>query len=502
MSTDKHKARKNLTPSSTPSSSTTKRSIWYSHLFIVIAVGFAVLLSKPTVSPLFASTAKNTPQKVSSNVDFMVQVMQKTGGKNICSPAGFIKGTCMDFENVETENKKISKILSKLVKTTFFKTIKVDLNKPCKLWDSNDFCYGQACSVEGIASTDVPEKWAKKPSSSSKAAPVFGMPSKAATPKQTSDYAVVDDEYGKGEWIDLVANPEKFTGYTGTSANQIWLSIYKNNCFGVAPFIQDDSPFTTNSQLVYPPKQEKRFPAFLQNLATEDNYFSFKPSIPHEINMFYSIISGLHASTSTHICHDYFDKESNSFKPNLGCFIFRIGSFPQRLNNIYFNYVFILRAVQKMSHYLKDYDYSYGNLKIDKKTKKLVHGLVDTINNISHPFNETKLFNNENTAHLLADVKNNFYNISQIMDCTDCVTCKLWGKTQVLGLATALKSLFSTPEAYFDKHYDLANLKRNEIVSLIVTLNQLSQSLNFITHFRGMYQNFIDEHTNSQNHAS
>ena len=40
------------------------------------------------------------------------------------------------------------------------------------------------------------------------------------------------DESSSGmEYVDLLRNPEKFTGYAGFSAHRIWNNIYKENCF-------------------------------------------------------------------------------------------------------------------------------------------------------------------------------------------------------------------------------------------------------------------------------
>lgn len=38
----------------------------------------------------------------------------------------------------------------------------------------------------------------------------------------------------EGEYIDLIDNPEKFTGYSGPSAHRIWGAIYNENCFGIS----------------------------------------------------------------------------------------------------------------------------------------------------------------------------------------------------------------------------------------------------------------------------
>lgn len=38
-------------------------------------------------------------------------------------------------------------------------------------------------------------------------------------------------ETSPGEYVDLLLNPERYTGYKGPSAHRIWRSIYMENCF-------------------------------------------------------------------------------------------------------------------------------------------------------------------------------------------------------------------------------------------------------------------------------
>lgn len=39
--------------------------------------------------------------------------------------------------------------------------------------------------------------------------------------------------------MDLLLNPERYTGYKGHSAHRIWRSIYKENCFRYAIIISN-----------------------------------------------------------------------------------------------------------------------------------------------------------------------------------------------------------------------------------------------------------------------
>lgn len=39
------------------------------------------------------------------------------------------------------------------------------------------------------------------------------------------------EEDKDAQYVDLLLNPERYTGYKGKSAHRIWNSIYKENCF-------------------------------------------------------------------------------------------------------------------------------------------------------------------------------------------------------------------------------------------------------------------------------
>jgi len=88
-----------------------------------------------------------------------------------------------------------------------------------------------------------------------------------------------------------------------------------------------------------------------------------------------------------------------------------------------------------------------------------------------------------------------FNNISSIMDCVSCEKCRLWGKLQILGIRSAIKILLTPLEeldAFESKDLDPAGstcstseavrkgvLGRDEVIALVNTLNQFSNSLLF-----------------------
>lgn len=64
--------------------------------------------------------------------------------------------------------------------------------------------------------------------------------------------------------------------------------------------------------------------------------------------MTYRLISGMHASTNTHLAWNYHkDPETGKWSSNATVFNFLVGKYPDRIGNIYFTFVFMLRCVVK-----------------------------------------------------------------------------------------------------------------------------------------------------------
>lgn len=54
-------------------------------------------------------------------------------------------------------------------------------------------------------------------------------------------------------------------------------------------------------------------------------------------------------------------------------------------------------------------------------------------------FDESLLFQGTESDILKQELKDHFFNITKILDCVTCEKCRLWGKVQINGLATALQ---------------------------------------------------------------
>jgi hypothetical protein len=327
------------------------------------------------------------------------------------------------------------------------------------------------------------------------------------------DYCVPDDEgaTAKGDYVSLVDNPERFTGYSGPGSQQVWEAIYRENCFAKPPkndqaSNKGSSPFPGAAPFGgFGNPQQLQAANELRNVMKEQGLQQgIKSAIaagtatarvdPVEFDdtclekrVFYRVVSGMHASISTHLCWEHLNQTTGQWTPNLACYENRLHKFPDRISNIYFNYALVLRAVGKIKQHVKDYAFCSEDPEQDLKTKNMVLHLASAIPSGREIFDESIMFREPgNGLTLKEDFRNRFRNVSRIMDCVGCDKCRLWGKLQTAGYGTALKVLFEFDENDSSKD---PPLRRTELVALLNTLDRLSHSLNAIQEFRRM----IDE---------
>jgi len=322
------------------------------------------------------------------------------------------------------------------------------------------------------------------------------------------DYCVPEDEsaIAKGDYVSLVDNPEKFTGYSGPGANQVWEAIYRENCFSKPQSAKVPSNYGSfgssglQGQAAQDLRGVIREHGRHQNMAlgTLHSTLDDKLEVDDEClekRVFYRIISGMHASISTHLCWDYLNQTSGKWGPNLQCYEQRVHSHPERMSNLYFNYALVLRAVAKVRKTLESYTFCSGDPAQDRMTKHKVLALADKIALGPTIYDETLMFQDSSVDGLKEDFRNRFRNVSRTMDCVGCDKCRLWGKLQTAGYGTALKILFE-----FDEHDESQNpqLKRTEVVALINTLDKLSHSLSTRVQFEAMLKSGAEPQSTSK----
>lgn len=302
------------------------------------------------------------------------------------------------------------------------------------------------------------------------------------------DYCVPEDESAgsQGDYVSLKENPERFTGYAGAGAENVWKSIYRENCF-LKPSSESTHTVSGNPAM-------QGFQNVLQDNTKHhlQRDSEGKPQMAEiepddeclEKRVFYRVISGMHSSISMHLCWDYLNQTTGEWAPNLDCFINRFNGHKDRLQNIYFNYAILVRAVAKLRNWFPQYTFCSGDWQTNRMTKAKVTTLLKSIPADKSIFDESVMFQDD-MAVLKEDFRNRFRNVSRVMDCVGCDKCRLWGKVQTQGYGTALKILFE-----FDENADLAEnppLRRTEIVALINTLDRVSHSLTALKDFERLW---------------
>lgn len=433
-------------------------------------------------------------------------------------PQARVSDACASYADLDTLNDRVHTYVRNLAKNTdFFAYYRLNLfNQECPFFGNDEgLCGNIACSVTTLEKEeDIPDIWKAEELSRLQGPKAHHPPRKQqrelARPLQGElgesvgescvveyddecderDYCVPEDESAtaKGDYVSLVDNPERFTGYSGEGAHKIWETIYRENCFS-----KPTEHHSVSSPGLSP------FPAFSQNQAQAALDFKqvmkahgreqAQTSVDFEDEclekrVFYRVISGMHASISTHLCYDYLNQTTGTWGPNLQCYKERLHNHPERISNLYFNYAFVLRAVGKLRDYVQDYTFCTGDPEQDALTKRMITTLADVVPEGPKIFDESVMF--QDTTHtgieLKEDFRNRFRNVSRIMDCVGCDKCRLWGKLQTNGFGTALKVLFEFGNG--DAVDEKPLLRRTELVALINTLDKISSALKHIEYFR------------------
>jgi len=406
----------------------------------------------------------------------------------------------------------------------------VSLSNDCPFWEDDGLCMIRDCSVCECTPEEVPRPWLQQDESlvsadlSTLSPPLMEsaeaeMGQAASCEAQVELESQCDDRHETGlgkldlsgdphaSWlegvsrdvwteqddlhnpdsmifVDLIKNPEGYTGYSGPSAARVWAAVHRENCFSGGRGAEDTC-------------LEKR--------------------------VFYRLISGLQASITTHVAKRY-KFADDSWGPNTKLYLRGVGMYPDRLTNLYFSYLFVLRAIAKAGPILGEYNYSTDQPEEDQVVAEMMKALVEAdrppwpfpaasspwgnhqpkswepvdvnveaVGTCRSAFDESAMFQvdmpapgtNELEVHLAfqealslrRELQSSFRNISRIMDCVGCEKCKMWGKLQTLGLGTALKILLTPEQVGY-------SLQRNEVIALVNTATQLARSVHSVQFWR------------------
>ncbi|XP_078090050.1 ERO1-like protein alpha [Mustelus asterias] len=456
-------------------------------------------MSTPFFLLLFciAPTWSKEHTSVKKQLDVQESSLQITGYLDDC--------TC-DVETIQDfNNKKLFPKVQKLLESDYFRYYKVNLKKPCPFWSDISYCGLKDCAVQPCEPDEVPAgirsesfKYTEEANVISQHDPECEKAEKlgavnnslSEATKQavldwnrhddsTDNFCEVEDEHcPDAEYVDLLLNPERYTGYKGLEAWKIWNTIYEENCFKPNSIKRPFNPMF--------PGRGGIFYSWLQGLCLEKRSF-------------YRAISGLHASISIHLSARYLLRDTwfeKKWGHNITEFKLRFdtgitsGEGPRRLRNLFFLYLIELRALSKVLPFFERSTFQLytGNSAVDAKNKKLLLEVLNLAKSFPFPFDERSLFAGEKkeAENLKEEFRLHFKNISRIMDCVGCFKCRLWGKLQTQGLGTALKILFS--EKQINSLPDSGpgqgfHLKRQDIVALLNAFGRISTSIRELQNF-------------------
>uniref|UniRef100_A0A8C7RVM0 ERO1-like protein alpha n=1 Tax=Oncorhynchus mykiss TaxID=8022 RepID=A0A8C7RVM0_ONCMY len=427
-----------------------------------------------------------------------------------CQVTGSLDDCACDVETIDAfNNERLFPKLQKLLESDYFRFYKVNLNKPCPFWTDNGLCGQNNCAVIPCPPNEVPEgiktnghhnKYSAEANNQEcEKAETLGAVDSSLSKEtrqallewnkhddEAERFCVIDDEESPdSQYVDLLLNPERFTGYKGPEAWQIWNSIYEENCF---------KPYTVkrplNPMASYSGNAGKTFYSWLDGQCVEKRAF-------------FRLVSGLHSSINIHLSARYL-LDDNWFQKKWGHNVSEFqqrfdaqltnGEGPKRLRNLYFLYLIELRALAKVLPLLQrpSFQLYTGQPTQDRQHKRVLLELLQVAKSFPLHFDETSLFagNKEEAANLKEDFRLTFRNISRIMDCVGCFKCRLWGKLQTQGLGTALKILFSERQIEALPKSSSARLtfqlSRQEIVSLLNAFGRISTSIRELENFRSL----------------
>ncbi|TKA83809.1 hypothetical protein B0A55_00016 [Friedmanniomyces simplex] len=443
-------------------------------------------------------------------------------------PKAKVSDASASYADLDSLNNRLYPYIRNLANNTdFFSYYRLNLyDKQCPFWnDENGLCGNIACAVTTLENeTQIPQIWRAEKLSQLEGPKAQHPGRKQQRERQRPlldqlgtgvgescvveyddecddrDYCVPEDETasGKGNYVSLAENPERFTGYAGEGAHQVWEAIYRENCFS-KPSTSEHSVSVPGLSAPVPALSQNQAQAamdFKQVMKAHDRQAAIKPGVSEEAldaeeeclekRVFYRVISGMHASISTHLCHDYLNQSTGQWGPNLQCYKERLHEHPERISNLYFNYALVLRAVGKLRDYVQDYTFCTGDTEQDQLTKDMIKKLAGAIPAGPQIFDESVMFTDQTAdgLSLKEDFRNRFRNVSRIMDCVGCDKCRLWGKIQTNGFGTALKVLFEFGNGHVGEEKPL--LRRTELVALINTLDKISAAMKALERFRNM----------------
>jgi ERO1-like protein alpha len=348
-------------------------------------------------------------------------------------------GGCVAPDAVTEAARRLLDPLDVIVRHPYFRYVRVNLEKDCPYWAVSLLCTSEEapCSVwRSSDSSDVPPQLQCEDDMCDLA--LQDQVCYSQEPPAIRSGFFVRSRDPLAHFVDLQRNVEANTGYVGPPARRIWEAIYNENCL-----------FEVN------------FEACSQQL------------------VFFRLISGLHASISTHLSVKYAlakSQQPSEYEPNCTEYFRRVGLHPNRLRNMHFLFRFLLQAAARAAQGvdLSAAEFSSGVQSDDLSLRSAFHifgqGVRDGYFGLGESAFNTDLFRQYVVENGIGDqVRRALLNITSLMNCLECEKCRLWGKVQTVGLAAALELNIAEDEG-------AAAVPRADLVALFNVLRQVTEA--------------------------
>ncbi|CRG96288.1 endoplasmic reticulum oxidoreductin, putative [Plasmodium gallinaceum] len=356
----------------------------------------------------------------------------------------------LHMKDIEKDAYKVYPILKELKQKDYFRIFKVNLHISCKFLKISEKCKEmKKCSVCECDDDKIPYNFR-----TNEIEIIEDKLSNEDLKKTFTESKLYNDILGiyapsnEGflSYVDLVYNSPCFTAYEGKN---IWDMIYKENCF-----------INADRQC-------------------------------EEMNSFYKIISGMQSNIAVLSSEYYYLKNDNILEENklnnkfsfdqypklnydysVSFFKEKIGLYPDRIENLYFTFAILLRAMCRLKSLFKQCKCNSGYEEDDKAAVKLLNELLEN----SYHSCSSKEFLEPLFPTQGKEILSKFKNITKILDCVPCVKCRLHGKLKTTALQIALV------EGVSNEH--IGSLERNEITALINALYYFADSIIIIHKFQ------------------
>lgn len=324
-------------------------------------------------------------------------------------------------------------ILEDLSRQNFFRYFRVDTSRECPFQVSDALCTSKVncqltceCPLDKLPKTWLQEDLKQKENLAFSPIKLYDVMKPHYNGVDPWSFDLVNENT---IYVDLLTDKEQFTGYQG---QKIWGMIYDENCMSLSRSCGGE-------------------------------------------NFLFKVISGMHASVSSHLSEYFvdFSRSEDNIRPNDLLYYQKVGAYPERLENLAFAVQTLVRAYVRYIDLIDLFAVDTGDFGEDMKTKQLLQKLSDLLRHVKDvAFRQEGVFGQKVAISVQKDAYLQYFrNITQVMDCVDCVKCKVYGKMQVLGIGVALRIMLKESGV---------SLTRNELVAFINTLNKWTESLEII----------------------